>query len=82
MEAETMTDLKASTVQKTLLRKNEKTHSLAGTIQPRTVNGKDVRTQKQKAQDAKLLRFEVTMKNNFDDALARDQDEKALIATL
>ena len=46
MEAETMTGLKASTVQKTLLRKNEKTHSLAGTIQARTVNGKDVRTQK------------------------------------
>ena len=47
-EEQTMTGLKASTVQKTLLRKNEKTHSLAGTIQPRTVNGKDVRTHKQK----------------------------------
>ena len=57
LEAQTVTGLKASTVQKRLAANLEQTNNLAGTIQPRTVNGKDIRTAKQKLQDAHLVKF-------------------------
>ena len=76
LEAQTMTGLKASTVQRKLAQSIEKTMSLAGSIQPRTVNGKDVRTKKQRLQDAHLIKFEVAQKNLFDDALAQAELER------
>ena len=47
----------------------EKTMNLAGSIQPRTVKGKDVRTNKQRMEDSHLIKFQVTKKTNFDNAL-------------
>jgi len=44
LEAETMTGLKLSTVQKKFNQNSEKTTTVGGTINPRTVKGKDVRT--------------------------------------
>jgi len=46
------------------------------------VGGKDVRTKKQKYQDAHLIKFEVAMKNNFDNAIAQDSNERDLVHTL
>ncbi len=74
-----MTGLKQGTVNKKLQQTYEKTVNLAGTIPPKTVGGKDVRTQKQKRQDAHLIKFDVAMKNNFDNALAQDSNERALV---
>lgn len=82
LESQTMTGLKASTVQKKLQSNFEKTMNLAGTIQPRTVAGKDMRTKKQKYQDSHLIKFEVAMKNNFDNAIAQDSNERDLVHTL
>lgn len=82
LEAQTMTGLKASTVQKKMRENFERTNAMAGSIKPRTIGGKDMRTNNQKMQDAKLIRFEVAMKQNFDTALNQDENERTLISTL
>lgn len=57
LEAETMTGLKIGTVQKKFQQNMEKSMTMSGSIQPRTVKGKDVRTNKQRMEDATLIRF-------------------------
>ena len=56
--------------------------TLGGSIKPRTVGGKDMRTARQKKQDAALIHFEVAQKNLFDTALAQGDAEKTLIKTI
>ena len=48
LEAQTMTGLKASTVQKKMRENFERTNAMAGSIKPRTIGGKDMRTNNQK----------------------------------
>ena len=66
-----MTGLKVGTVNKKLKQKMEMTSATASTIGPRLVGTKDIRTNKQKLQDAHLVQFEVAQKNLFDTALAQ-----------
>ena len=77
-----MTGLKLGTVQKKINQNFEKTMGLAGTIDPKTVGGKDIRTTKQKRQDANLVKFDIAMKKNFDNALAQDSNERDLVNRL
>ena len=56
--------------------------SLGGTIKPRTVGGKDIRTAKQRLQDQHLIKFEVAQKLLFDDAEANAKIEADLLATI
>ena len=82
LEMQTMTGLKLGTVQKKLAAKNETTQNLAGSIKPRTVKGKDIRTGNQKMEDRHLIKFEVAMKNLNDTALAQADEERTLIKTI
>ena len=79
LEAETMTGLKVGTVQKKFQQNMEKTMTMSGSIQPRTVKGKDVRTNKQRMEDATLMRFQVAKKTLFDTALAQNDNERTLV---
>ena len=54
----------------------------AHTIQPVTVGGKDVRTEKTKRQDLHLAQFALAQTKLFEDAQANDQGEKALVASI
>ena len=56
--------------------------NLAGSIQPRTVKGKDVRTNKQRMEDSHLIKFQVTKKTNFDNALTQNEQEQDLVASI
>ena len=73
LEAQTMTGLKTSTVNRKMQRTMEKTNNLASSITPKTFKGRDIRTTNQKMQDNKLIKFDVAMKLNFDTALAQGQ---------
>ena len=77
-----MTGLPLGTLQKKMRQNMEKTVSLAGSIEPRKVNGKDVRTMKQKREDAHVIQFQVAKKNLFDTAIAQDKEERNLIQTV
>ena len=57
MEEQTMTGLKVGTLHKKMRANMEKTQALAGTIEPRKVGGKDMRTMKQKREDLHLVQF-------------------------
>ena len=74
-----MTGLKVGTVQKKFQQNMEKTMTMSGSIQPRTVKGKDVRTNKQRMEDATLMRFQVAKKTLFDTALAQNDNERTLV---
>jgi hypothetical protein len=52
---------------------------LSSSIQPPTVGGKDVRSNKQKLQDKRIISFEVNQKKLFDSALEAQQVEMSLI---
>lgn len=82
LESETMTGLKMSTVQKKFNQNMEKTMTMAGSIQPRTVKGKDVRTNQQRMEDAHLIKFQVTKKTNFDNALNQNEQERGLVTSI
>ena len=82
LEAETMTGLKVGTVQKKFQQNMEKTMAQSGSIQPKTVKGKDIRTQKQRREDAHLINFQVAKKSLFDTALAQNDAERTLVQTL
>ena len=82
LEAETMTGLKVGTVQKKFQQNMEKTMAQSGSIQPKTVKGKDIRTQKQRREDAHLINFQVAKKSLFDTALAQNDAERTLVQSL
>lgn len=82
LESETMTGLKMSNVQKKFNQNMEKTMTMAGSIQPRTVKGKDVRTNQQRMEDAHLIKFQVTKKTNFDNALNQNEQERGLVTSI
>lgn len=58
------------------------TQSMAGMIKPRTVNGRDVRTNKQRREESAMVRFQVAKMNLFDKAVAQDEGEKTLIRSI
>ena len=82
LEAQTMTGLKQSTVNRKFQANMEKTNAMSSSIKPKTFKGKDIRTNNKKMEDAHLIKFEVAMKNNFDTALAQGENEKTLIKTI
>ena len=82
LEAQTMTGLKAGTVQRKLAQKMETTNQLAGSIKPRTVNGHDMRTINKKMEDRHLIKFQVAMQNHNSSAIAQADEEKTLIRTI
>jgi len=55
---------------------------LTKTIPPPTVGGKDMRTNKQKAQDNRTLPYDVAQKTMFEEALERDRKMKADVEQL
>ena len=61
LEAQTMTGLKAGTVQRKFAQNLEMTNHMAGTIKPRTSKGNDIRTNNKKMEDRHLIRFQVAM---------------------
>ena len=81
-EATTTTGLKQGTVKRLLAGRREMTMNNAHTIQPVTVGGKDVRTEKTKRQDLHLAQFALAQTKLFEDAQANDQGEKALVASI
>ena len=56
--------------------------TVSGSIQPRTVKGKDVRTGRQRREDNHLMRFQVAKKGLFDTALAQNEQERDLVNSL
>lgn len=82
LEAQTMTGLKQSTVNRKFQANMEKTNTMSSSIKPKTFKGKDIRTNNKKMEDAHLIQFEVAMKNNFDTALAQGENERTLIKTI
>jgi len=54
-----MTNIKNSTVHKVVAKKQNEVMELSASIVPPTVGGKDVRTNKQKLQDKRIISFEV-----------------------
>ena len=81
-EAMTMTGLKAGTVQRKFAKNLDTTNQMAGSIRPRLTKGKDIRTSNQRMQDSHLIKFEVSMKNHNNAALAQADDERTLIKTI
>ena len=60
-----MTNLKSTTYNKVLSKKLDQTNTIGATLPPKSVGGKDIRTNKMKLQDNYLLKFDVTMAKNF-----------------
>ena len=64
-----MTNIKKGTIHKVVQKKQNEVMELSASIQPPTVGGKDVRSNKQKLQDKRIIAFEVNQKKLFDSAL-------------
>jgi len=54
-----MTNLKNGTIHKVIQKKQTEVMELSASIKPPTVGGKDVRTNKQKLQDNRIIAYEV-----------------------
>ena len=70
-----MTNLKSTTYNKVVSKKLEETAAIGSTLPPKTVGGKDIRTNKMKKQDDHLLRYDVTMAKNFQSAQQAHEEE-------